>query len=123
MQKEAKIIMVTGGAGYIGSALTEALLEKGYQVKVLDRLFFGLDPVVNCLLNPKFEVIKEDIRSAAPNLFEGVDSVLHLAAISNDPACELDPDVTIGINYKGGNANGASCQECRRKAFCFCIFL
>ena len=78
-----KRILVTGGAGYIGSVLTDKLLKKGYSVRVLDCLFFGEEPIKKFLKNPKFELVKGDMRNLDefPNLLKGVDAVIHLASL------------------------------------------
>lgn len=92
-------VLVTGGAGYIGSTLVRMLLERGYKVKVLDRFFFGVEPIKD--IEDKIEIIKDDIRTVSANIFEGIDTVMDLAAICNDAAGELDPQKTIDINYLG----------------------
>ncbi|MBC7092098.1 MAG: NAD(P)-dependent oxidoreductase [Nitrososphaeria archaeon] len=93
-------VLVTGGAGYIGSVLVEMLLERGYKVKCLDRFFFG--PTLSHLEGKKdLEIIKDDIRWFNPSYLEDVDCVMDLAALSNDPAGELDPEKTMDINYRG----------------------
>lgn len=92
-------VLVTGGAGYIGSTLVRLLLEKGYQVRVLDRLFFGIDSLEE--IKDKIEIIKGDIRDARKEVFEDIDTVMDLAAISNDPSGELDKQKTLDINYLG----------------------
>ena len=80
-------ILITGGAGYLGSKLVPQLLKDGYKIKVLDLLIYGRDVLP---LNENLEVIKGDIRDQ--KLFEssldGVDVVIHLACISNDPSFE-----------------------------------
>ncbi|MEM1986533.1 MAG: SDR family oxidoreductase [Nitrososphaeria archaeon] len=92
-------VLVTGGAGYIGSILCRLLLEKGYQVICLDRFFFGLEPIKD--IEDKMKVIKDDVRWFDPDILKGVDAVLDLASLSNDPSGELDPQKTLDINYKG----------------------
>jgi nucleoside-diphosphate-sugar epimerase len=94
-------ILVTGGAGYIGSILVELLLERGYEVKCLDRFFFGKETLKKVIDNPKLEVIQDDIRWFDPKILEGIDAVMDLAALSNDPTGELDPQKTLDINYRG----------------------
>lgn len=95
----AKTVVVTGGAGYIGSTLVRMLLEKGYQVRVVDRFFFGEKSLEE--LKGKIEIVKDDIRTVRQEVFEGVYAVMDLAALSNDPAGELDPQKTLDINYLG----------------------
>ncbi|MEM3403453.1 MAG: NAD(P)-dependent oxidoreductase [Nitrososphaeria archaeon] len=92
-------VLVTGGAGYIGSILCGMLLEKGHTVTCLDRFFFGMDSIKD--IADKVRIIKDDIRWFKPEVFEGVDAVIDLASLSNDPSGELDPQKTLEINYKG----------------------
>jgi len=96
-----KKILVTGGGGYIGSVLVKRLLEKNYDVRVFDVLFFGEDPLKEFQKNPKFELIKGDLRNLNefPKLFDDVYAVIHLASLSNDPSCDVDPQHTTDINY------------------------
>ncbi len=93
-------VLITGGAGYIGSVLTRELLSTGYQVKILDRLFFG-EETINDIHNPDLEVVRGDVRYCNPSILDDVDAVVDLAALSNDPVGELDPDKTWDINYLG----------------------
>ncbi len=90
---------MTGGAGYIGSVMSRILLEKGYNVTVLDRLFFGIDSVKD--ITDQINLIKDDVRFFDPDLLKGIDAVFDLAALSNDPSGELDQEKTLEINYKG----------------------
>ena len=92
-------VLVTGGAGYIGSTLLRLLLEKGYDVVCLDRFFFGYDSIKD--IEDQIKVVKDDVRWFDPSILNGVDAVFDLAALSNDPAGELDPQKTLDINYKG----------------------
>ena len=92
-------VLVTGGAGYIGSIMSRLLLEKGYDVTCLDRLFFGTDSLKD--IADEITVVKDDIRFFDPKLLKGVDAVFDLAALSNDPSGELEPQKTLEINYKG----------------------
>lgn len=97
--KQALKVLITGGAGYIGSILSRLLLEKGYDVVCLDRLFFGTDPIKDVM--DKIKLVKDDIRWFNPEILKGVNAVFDLASLSNDPSGELDPQKTLEINYKG----------------------
>jgi nucleoside-diphosphate-sugar epimerase len=91
-------VLVTGGAGYIGSILTRTLLEKGYDVTILDRMFFGTDPIKD--ITDRITIVKDDIRWFKPDVLKGVGAVFDLASLSNDPSGELDPQKTLKINYE-----------------------
>ena len=91
-----KKVVVTGGSGYIGSVLCQKLVEAGYDVRVLDRFFFG-----NTIPDsPKIEKVKIDSRQISQAHLSDAYAVLDLAALSNDPAGELDPVKTLDINYR-----------------------
>ncbi|UCE15703.1 MAG: SDR family oxidoreductase [Candidatus Bathyarchaeota archaeon] len=92
-------VLVTGGAGYIGSILSRILLEKGHDVTCLDRLFFGMDSIKE--IANKIRLVRDDIRWFKPEILKGIDCVLDLASLSNDPSGELDPQKTLEINYMG----------------------
>jgi nucleoside-diphosphate-sugar epimerase len=94
-------VLITGGGGYIGSVLTQMLLEEGYRVKCLDRFFFGVETLSHVATDSNLEIIKDDVRWFDPNILRDVDAVMDLAALSNDPSGELDPSKTMEINYKG----------------------
>ncbi len=94
-------VMVTGGAGYIGSLLLKELLDTGFKVVCLDRFYFGFEPVNQYKNNPNFEIVKKDIRDLTKEDFKEIEIVMDLAALSNDPAGEINPDITMAINFKG----------------------
>jgi nucleoside-diphosphate-sugar epimerase len=98
-------ILVTGGAGYIGSVLCPKLLAEGHTVTVYDGLFFGRDPMDELIRDPRFSLTVGDIRdrSALEQTLDvgGFDRVIHLAAVSNDPSSELDADITRSVNLEG----------------------
>lgn len=98
-----KKILVTGGAGYIGSVLARILLNQGHAVRVIDSLNFGGDSMVELLNNPNFEFCKGDIRESADVAKAAQDchAVLHLAAIVGDPACSKAPDEARSTNLDG----------------------
>lgn len=99
--KPIRQVLVTGGAGYVGAALVPQLLDKGYEVKVLDLFMFGEHALASVKERPSLELIKGDIRDRAllESIMPGCDAVIHLACISNDPSFELDSELGKSINY------------------------
>jgi nucleoside-diphosphate-sugar epimerase len=96
-------IVVTGGAGYIGSTIVPVLLEDGHQVTIIDRLYFGdahIRPTADRFPGA-LTIARADVRRVDPRVFEGADALVDLAGISNDPSCELDPDLTRSVNLEG----------------------
>lgn len=83
-------VLVTGGAGYIGSVLVRQLLHKGYNVRVIDSLKFGGEALYDVVQHPNFEFMQGDVREIADieKAIAGVDAIAHLAAIVGDPACK-----------------------------------
>lgn len=98
MSNAIKTVVVTGGAGYVGTVLVPKLLDKGYRVRVIDLCLYG-----DYLPKDRqgLELVKGDIREQAllKNVMAGVDAVIHLACISNDPSFELNPNLSRTINY------------------------
>jgi len=94
-------ILVTGGAGYVGSNLIPELIKDGHYVKCLDRFFFGADFLSSSEFDGRLELIKTDIRWFDPKILEDIDLVFDLAALSNDPVGELNPEKTHEINHLG----------------------
>lgn len=99
MRKEK--ILVTGGAGYIGSILVPTLLSQDYKVTVLDSLQFGQTSLLECCSNPHFDFIKGDIcdESMISGLLPKHDIVIPLAAIVGAPACKMNPSLTKMVNF------------------------
>ncbi len=92
-------VLVTGHAGYIGAVLVPLLQSAGHSVVGYDTKLYG-----GCDLGPppaEVPTIRKDIRDATPEDFEGIDAVMHLAAISNDPIGNLNPEITYSINHLG----------------------
>jgi nucleoside-diphosphate-sugar epimerase len=97
-----KKVLITGGAGYLGSILTEVLLDKGYQVTVLDNLIYKQTSLVPFSYNKNFNFILGDVRDL--NLLKSLvaqhDVIIPLAAIVGMPACKANPELTIQVNYE-----------------------
>jgi nucleoside-diphosphate-sugar epimerase len=98
---DIKTVLVTGGAGYVGSVLIPLLLEAGYQVRVLDLFLYGEHVFNEVKDHPSLWVYKGDLRDQEllKRSLVGTDAVIHLACISNDPSFELDPLLGRSINY------------------------
>jgi nucleoside-diphosphate-sugar epimerase len=96
-------ILVTGGAGYLGSVLVLTLIEEGHEVRVLDNLMHGGRALLSVFGHSRFELMTGDVRdsSAVERAVEHVDAVVHLAAIVGDPACARDPEAARAINEGG----------------------
>lgn len=121
---EMKIIrqvLVTGGAGYVGAVLVPGLLDKGYRVRVLDLYIFGEHVLDGVKDHPKLKQVKGDIRDQdlLRKVLHGCDAVIHLACISNDPSVELDPALSISINYESFEPLIQLCKENGVKRFIF----
>ena len=98
----AEKILITGGAGYLGSIMTPFFLGKGFDVTVLDNLMFGQAPLLDCCIYPGFDFIKGDICDdrLLKTLVPKFDIIIPLAAIVGAPACKLNPTLTKLVNYE-----------------------
>ena len=122
-KNKEKRILVTGGAGYIGSILVQRLLESGYKVIILDKLMHGVDPLKNFLKNPppNLSIIigdiqnKDDIQRALENVY----AVIHLAAIVGDPACAADSELAVNVNFNATVRLADMCKKRKIKRFIF----
>lgn len=104
-----RTVLVTGGAGYIGSVLTPILLARGYSVKVLDRMYWGKEPLAGVL--DRIELILADVREMPATALDGVDAVIHLAGLSNDPTAEYDPEANWEMNAVATETLGQACVD------------
>jgi nucleoside-diphosphate-sugar epimerase len=94
-------VLVVGGAGHLGSVLCRQLLDDGYRVRCLDILMFGDAPIRELYNHERFELIEGDFRNVETvvKATVGTDAVVHLGAIVGDPACAVDEDYSVDVNY------------------------
>jgi nucleoside-diphosphate-sugar epimerase len=99
--KQTKVL-ITGGAGYLGSTLTEHLISNGYVVTVLDNLMYGQTSLLHLFKRPEFKFELGDVRNKEllQKLVSEHDVIIPLAAIVGMPACKANPELTIAVNYQ-----------------------
>ena len=114
-------ILVTGGAGYLGSTLVPQLLAEGHFVRVLDSLRFGGQSLLGVWCHPGFEFVRGDVRDDAlvRESLDGIDAVVHLAAIVGDPACARAPDEAREVNGEAARALFIAARELQVPRFVF----
>ena len=114
-------VLVTGGAGYVGAVLVPHLLRAGHTVRVLDLYVYGDEPLAAVRNHPRLEEIHGDLRDddIVRRSVDGIDAVVHLACISNDPSCALDPDLSRSINYDCFEPLLRRCVEAGVRRFVF----
>lgn len=103
-------ILVVGGAGYIGCVLVPRLLDRGYRVRVLDRLYFGEEGLAD--VSDRIELVPADVRDIPAEAFEAVDGVINLSGLSNDPTAEFNPEANWQMNALATETLG---EECARR--------
>jgi len=111
------MILVTGGAGYVGCVLVRELLNKGEAVRVFDKLFYGdegLDEV-----RDKIDLVQGDLRYFDEAILDGIDSVIHLAGLSNDPTAEFNPKANHEMNTVATEALAKACKRRGIRRFVF----
>jgi nucleoside-diphosphate-sugar epimerase len=115
-------VLVTGGAGYIGSRLVPRLLNQGYRVRVVDRLLYGDAGLRSVLSHPNFELMVADFRSidVVMQATDSIDAVIHLGAIVGDSACDLDEELTLTTNV---DATDVVAEACRRRGISRLVFV
>jgi nucleoside-diphosphate-sugar epimerase len=114
-------VLVTGGAGYIGSVLVRKLLQNGHQVRVIDSLKFGGEALYDVITHPSFEFIKGDVRNKedVEKALQGMEAVAHLAAIVGDPACKKFSDEAKDTNWNGSVALFEAAEKAGIERFVF----
>jgi nucleoside-diphosphate-sugar epimerase len=105
-------ILVTGGAGYLGSILCHKLLDKGYEVRMIDTFWYGKKSIESLLKNKNFEIIEGDIRNLVVTVkaMKNVDAVIHLASLVGMPASSIEPKSSEEINYLATKNIAELCQ-------------
>jgi nucleoside-diphosphate-sugar epimerase len=116
------VLLITGGAGYVGSIVVEKALARGFRVRAFDALVHGSVP--SLLLpwgNSRFEFVRGDVRDAADRAraLEGVEAIVHLAAIVGDPACARQPELAVEVNVDGTKELLNDAQQAGVKRFVF----
>ena len=104
------MILVTGGAGYIGAVAVRELLDKGFAVRVLDKFLYGDDPLKEVM--NRIDCVPGDICHLDEAVLDGIDVVIHLAGLSNDPTAEFNPDANRRMNTF---ATQNLAEACKRK--------
>jgi nucleoside-diphosphate-sugar epimerase len=104
-----QLVLITGGAGYIGTVLTGRLLKRGYRVRILDRLYWGRGPLAE--FADQIELVEADVRDMPATALDGVDGVIHLAGLSNDPTAEYDPEANWQMNAIATETLARNCRD------------
>ncbi|MBI5105939.1 MAG: SDR family oxidoreductase [Solirubrobacterales bacterium] len=107
--RPGQTILVAGGAGYIGCVLVPRLLERGYHVRLLDRLYFGEDALAG--FRDRVEVVRADVRDVPADALDGVDGVINLSGLSNDPTAEFNPEANWQMNAVATETLGRMCVD------------
>ncbi len=107
--ERGKRVLVAGGAGYIGCVLVPRLLDRGYEVRVLDRLYWGEEPLAG--FRDRIELVEADVRDMPDSAFDGIDGVINLSGLSNDPTAEYRPEANWQMNAVATEAMGRKCVE------------
>ena len=102
-------VLVVGGAGYVGSVLTEELLERGYAVRILDRLYYGEDGLRGT--RDRVHLMVGDMRALGPEVLEGVDAVINVGGLSNDPTAEYNPRANHEMNTVAPRTLAELCKQ------------
>jgi len=111
------MILVVGGAGYIGSVLVRELLDRGFSVRVFDRLYFGDRGLRE--VKDRIELVVGDMRRPDPSIFQGIDVVVNLGGLSNDPTAEYNPRANTEMNTVATGTLGEMAKKAGVRRFIF----
>jgi nucleoside-diphosphate-sugar epimerase len=109
MNSRGGVILVVGGAGYVGSVLVSELLERGFPVRVFDRLYYGDQGLA--AVRDRIELVVGDMRQMDPAVLDGVSAVINLGGLSNDPTAEYNPTANYEMNTIATIALAELCQR------------
>jgi len=114
-------LLITGGAGYLGSVLSSTFLKNGYEVTIFDNLIFGKEHLKDIITQPNCKLVVGDIRKKRNfyKLLRGIDTIIHLAGIADEPTCNLNPELSVKINYYATLELAKLCKEMSIKRFIF----
>ncbi len=110
-------VLLIGGAGYVGSVLTEELLERGYSVKIFDRFYYGQTGIEK--FKDRVEIIMGDMRNLEPEVLEEVSVVVNLGGLSNDPTAEYNPKANYEMNTLATKLSAELCKKAGIKRYVF----
>jgi len=115
------LLLVTGGAGYLGTVLCDQLTRAGHRVRAIDCLMHGGRPLMSLAGREGFEFVRGDLRDrdTVRSAVRGVEGVVHLAAIVGDPACARDPELARAINLEASLELAAAAREAGAERFVF----
>nr|BAA05020.1 HrEpiB [Halocynthia roretzi] len=101
--QNVKKVLVTGGAGYLGSTMVPMLLDEGFEVTVYDCFSWGISPLLPLASNPRLKIVKGDVldEESLKEVMKDADAIVHLAAIVGYPACSKDPELAKNVNVTG----------------------
>ena len=117
MDHATKKVLVVGGAGYVGSVLVPELLERGYAVKVFDRLYYGDQGLRD--VRDRIDLEAGDIRTMSPAVLEDVAAVINLGGLSNDPMAEYNPKANYEMNTVATEYLARLCKEAGVRRYLF----
>jgi nucleoside-diphosphate-sugar epimerase len=110
-------ILLVGGAGYVGAVLAEELLERGYAVRVLDRLYYGQQGLRD--VRDRVELVVSDMRTIDPSILDDVDAVINVGGLSNDPTAEYNPQANYEMNTLATKRLAELCKSKGIKRYVF----